>query len=481
MKYLRENKVNIKNIVSKNIHDKLISVDPTKTKKYVSWLAKQYIKESYNISSIKSLLEEYEVFIKRGLTQKRDINQFKTLQEFKEHLEELNNTTTASNKEMENDFTVLLNNDEIYVVRPNTHEASRKLGLSTFAGRHTGDNKDSAWCTTYKSNTHWNDYYLKRNVTFYYILFKQLNNNNKMIAFTISPDKQIDAYNINDKQLSKKQINKLIDKYNLQNILIPADIKGRKEKYIKSIIKLFQQPIIEGDVEIDFDPNLIINVKTTKINGSLTIINNDFKHFPNWLKNIEILNNFYCFDCISLTSLQGAPQSVGNNFYCYGCTSLSSLQGAPQNVNDFYCFDCTSLTSLQGAPQKVGGTFNCSSCTLLTSLQGAPQKVGDSFNCYGCASLTSLQGAPQNVGNFYCNSCTSLTSLQGAPQNVGNFYCDSCKITEPTMKKVIKYMQGNKVEFNNLPLENKLFIVSFLLKKCETSMLNLLIYLCKIL
>ena len=43
---------------------------------------------------------------------------------------------------------------------------------------------------------------------------------------------------------------------------------------------------------------------------------------------------------------------------------------------DFYCYDCPSLTSLEGSPQKVGMDFYCSECTSLTSLEGTPQKVG---------------------------------------------------------------------------------------------------------
>ena len=97
-------------------------------------------------------------------------------------------------------------------------------------------------------------------------------------------------------------------------------------------------------------------------------------------------------------------------------------------TGDFDCNGCTSLTSLVGAPQTVGSYFSCSGCTSLTSLEGAPQKVGGDFSCYVCTSLTSLEGAPHTVGGaFNCDNCTSLTSLEHAPQTVGRgFYCDNC-------------------------------------------------------
>jgi hypothetical protein len=64
------------------------------------------------------------------------------------------------------------------------------------------------------------------------------------------------------------------------------------------------------------------------------------------------------FSCSSnsLTSLEGAPETVVGDFYCHG-NSLISLEGAPKTVEGD--FDCSrnSLTSLKGAPETVGGDF----------------------------------------------------------------------------------------------------------------------------
>jgi hypothetical protein len=76
---------------------------------------------------------------------------------------------------------------------------------------------------------------------------------------------------------------------------------------------------------------------------------------------------FYC-SYNKLTSLKGAPASVGGNFYCGG----------------------NKLTSLEGAPASVGGNFGCSN-NQLTSLDGAPASVGDNFVC-SYNKLTSLEG-----------------------------------------------------------------------------------------
>ena len=88
------------------------------------------------------------------------------------------------------------------------------------------------------------------------------------------------------------------------------------------------------------------------------------------------------FNCNSqgLTDLKGVRfGKVSGNFYCH-INQLTTLAGAPQTVGrDFYCHN-NLLTSLEGAPQSVGGDFGCIN-NLLTSLEGAPQSVGGNFTC----------------------------------------------------------------------------------------------------
>jgi hypothetical protein len=67
---------------------------------------------------------------------------------------------------------------------------------------------------------------------------------------------------------------------------------------------------------------------------------------------------FYCSDN-KLTSLVGAPSSVGSNFWCSD-NKLTSLVGAPSSVGGY--FDCSNnnLTSLKGIEKilkKMNGAF----------------------------------------------------------------------------------------------------------------------------
>jgi hypothetical protein len=90
----------------------------------------------------------------------------------------------------------------------------------------------------------------------------------------------------------------------------------------------------------------------------------------------RVSGSFYCHGNV-LTSLEGAPESVGGDFYCYG-NALTSLKGAPEKVGGgFYCSD-NNLTTLEGAPESVGGGFYCHD-NRLTTLDGAPETIGGDF------------------------------------------------------------------------------------------------------
>ena len=107
----------------------------------------------------------------------------------------------------------------------------------------------------------------------------------------------------------------------------------------------------------------------------------------------QVSGRFWCYNN-KLTSLEGAPQSVGGGFSCSD-NNLTSLLGAPQSVRGGFSCSSNNLTSLLGAPQSVGGYFGCN-YNNLTSLEGAPQSVGGDFSCYD-NKLTSLKGFPMEI------------------------------------------------------------------------------------
>ena len=149
---------------------------------------------------------------------------------------------------------------------------------------------------------------------------------------------------------------------------------------------------------------------------NLDLFRQDLKEFPSWVKKCVVSGDFNCNEN-KLTSLEGAPKTVGRDFWCTR----------------------NKLTSLKGAPESVGGGFFCLT-NKLTSLEGAPKTVGRHFWC-GDNKLTSLKGAPQSVGGCFLCLTNKLTSLEGAPKTVGgNFDCsrNTKKFTEEDVKAVSK-------------------------------------------
>lgn len=152
----------------------LVGIDPSPTKKYVGWMAKQWIaKNVTDIDELRNKIEEYDAFLKSGKAKTKDVYQFTSFDDLKKEVGELNAIGSESNSELEKDYDVVMGKEEtdkLYIAVPHTHEASRDLGRTKFQYRECeGGTKDSAWCTTYKSPDHFTDYYFKQNYTIYYI------------------------------------------------------------------------------------------------------------------------------------------------------------------------------------------------------------------------------------------------------------------------------------------------------------------------
>jgi hypothetical protein len=75
-----------------------------------------------------------------------------------------------------------------------------------------------------------------------------------------------------------------------------------------------------------------------------------------------------------LTELPISFNHVSGDFNC-GHNQLTSLEGAPESVGNFYCHN-NKLTSLEGAPKSVSGNFWCDHNKIM-SLKGLEFK---SFN-----------------------------------------------------------------------------------------------------
>ncbi|MCK9475608.1 MAG: hypothetical protein M0R46_06810 [Candidatus Muirbacterium halophilum] len=205
-------------------------------------------------------------------------------------------------------------------------------------------------------------------------------------------------------------------------------------KYIRTFNESTNTSEIEAICEKYNIKNYIINDDgSIDVDGHVDLYGKSLKELP--LKFRNVIGNFYCSDN-KLTSLEGAPQSIGGNFYCIS----------------------NQLTSLVGCPQYIGGEFNCS-YNQLTTLEGAPQSVGGDFYCIS-NQLTSLVGCPQSIGgNFEC-AANKLTSLEGSPKRVGGgFLCYSNKLKN--IDYLPKYYKELFIGDNPIYKIIKLFITSY--------------------
>ena len=120
---------------------------------------------------------------------------------------------------------------------------------------------------------------------------------------------------------------------------------------------------------------------------------------------------------------------------------------------NFDCFD-NNLTSLDGAPVSVGGNFDCFD-NNLTSLDRAPVSVGGNFGC-SYNKLTSLAGAPSSVGGYFACSDNQLTSLSGIHKIIkkmkGGFYARGNPIKSHVLG-LLMIPGCTKVELSNKKVE----------------------------
>ena len=144
-----------------------------------------------------------------------------------------------------------------------------------------------------------------------------------------------------------------------ENLLVPRNLEGRKEKLKQINIKLLSQEVIDGDLELDesfmdIDSKFI---KLKKVNGDVWLTGGEWTEIPEWLKDVEITEDFNC-SVNNLTTLKNCPQKVGGNFSC-SYNELTSLDGCPKNIGrDFYCFNNAIKLKLPKNIKLKGKFFN---------------------------------------------------------------------------------------------------------------------------
>ena len=151
--------------------DQLSKIDPSGNNKYLMWMAKQL---DYHTRGMSNVGKETMVDVLTDLIQsfhknaqrleKKDINQYKTLDDLNDTLEDLgpsNKQEREKNKEVAQEgSSIVYESDKYFVVRPDTEEAS------CYYGRNT------KWCISATESTNYYEDYTQRGKVFYMTLDK---------------------------------------------------------------------------------------------------------------------------------------------------------------------------------------------------------------------------------------------------------------------------------------------------------------------
>ena len=149
--------------------------------------------------------------------------------------------------------------------------------------------------------------------------------------------------------------------------------------------------------ELDIQDYVIQDDGTVDVPGTVDISFMDLEKIPLFFGHVR--GDFNCSNN-KLTSLAGAPHSVGISFFCHN-NLLTSLEHAPHQIGKSFICKGNRLSTLSGAPDTINGSFDCSE-NHLPSLAAGPVTVNGTYDC-SHNRLSDLKGLPQFMqGALYC-------------------------------------------------------------------------------
>jgi len=477
--YLKNGKLSDKELKS------LLEIDPTPQKKYVGWMAKKWIeggKKEIDAQQLEEYIPTYDKLVSTNKIDERDINKFKSIKDLADKIEVIQSTgEDVSVSSLEKDADVILDNEDLLIMSPHTHEASRKLGLSAFAHRKCKGGKDSAWCTTYKSPDHFNDYYYSNKVTFYYTkvlsedVMEQLQEAFPkryqalvVIAFAVIPQRGsvlIDAYDGKDKRITKKDIAKLVEILGIGEYLVSRKVEGRDKRKLQLTLGKLKKSIgspVETDEEglpvrseYNFDDTKIpftLPENLTVVNGDLTFVD---VTVPFTLpEKLEVINGNLSLDGANIDRLPSSLRyvkgrlSIDANDSIRDTSAVLPLKEFPPNlkyVRDLYLGHVGAI--------KLPENFKCEDIRIVYS---KISEIPASIKAKDVITLTSnpnIKIIPQIKTKYLdINDCNGIQKL---PENldVEKLELENCKgiTTLPSTWKVKELILNNCPKINQIP------------------------------
>lgn len=173
-----------KGLISQEEYNNILAMDRTPNRKFSGWIARQLVKiknnqEKATVDELKNLVTEFQALVNTHsiVGADTDLTRVPSLQGLKDIVDKANQQKTdkiTAKRESIQNLDVLVDDANLYIARPNTHEASMALGKDPmFHNRVDNSGKPSCtWCVTYANDAHWKDYYDRNLMTLYFVHVK---------------------------------------------------------------------------------------------------------------------------------------------------------------------------------------------------------------------------------------------------------------------------------------------------------------------
>lgn len=295
----------IKRGLSQSDLDFLAELDPSTTHKYLPFIVKSFLAGD-GLDLLQSRITEYHTLLQRNLCDRRDINSFKKFRHLDEYVQKLNGIRSERElkREAKSKADIILDNENVFIVRPLSHEASCIYGGGT------------RWCTTAANSAHFEMYFFDQLVSFYYIQVRSEAIKNALpqdfwkVAVAVYPDGKMEVYDSADHNIGRQHGLIFLD--NLfkslcvdRSLFLPLEMDDR-------IIDLLSYKVQRNVTQLDLSRKGIKripeNIGDLARLRSLILSENAIEAIPASIGRLTGLLTLHLFHN-RITSL---PQSIGN-------------------------------------------------------------------------------------------------------------------------------------------------------------------------
>jgi hypothetical protein len=182
--------------------------------------------------------------------------------------------------------------------------------------------------------------------------------------------------------------------------------------------------------ELEFYDEHTLSVKASGMQSGSIHLRRDVLRLE-W--NIKSVSGDVRFDRSSLTTLAGAPSSIGRDLEILDCSRLETLGGTLDHVARDCDIKNTPLKSLQGGPKRVGRHVKISELLTLETLEGFPSSVGGLVDMYYKPNLGLLRTLVANKiwlssPEFDTTTVESILNMYAGQGKRGIFKCKKALI-----------------------------------------------------